>query len=395
MTEVPKEIKKARVDMLFEHPFFASLALNLEFVESPNMVPPSMGTDGTHLFYHPDFIKNTPIAQLEGVIAHEIGHIILKHLARRQNRDPLRWNVAADYADNALILKEFQLPKGCLDDAQYHDKSTEWIYSNLPMKKGDGGGGTLDSHEEWKNWGKSDKGDGKGDGKDGKDGDKDGNGGAESDDAMEQEWQQKVALAATQARIKGKLPAHLESLVDELLQPKLDWKALLQDRIASCAKNDFRINPANKKHLYRGFYLPSIAGEQINIACGVDDSGSISDDEIREFLSEVKGICDAYDEYTIHLFIADAAIHQRFELHQFDPIPKVVIGRGGTDFRPVIAEAEKLDITSLVYFTDCYGTFPDKEPRIPVIWVCTTDAKAPWGSMIAYPREGYKGRRRY
>jgi len=371
MEKVPHEITRARVAMQFDHPFFGYLAMTLEVVEVPDMNPPTMGTDGRHLFYHPEFVKNTPVAQLTGVIAHEIGHIVLHHLARAQGREHKRWNVAADLAVNPLLLKEFQLPPGCLNDPQLYDKSAEYIYSNLPISNEDdegGGGLTLDSHEEWKNWGKGD-------------GDKEG-----EDSDMEQEWQNRVAMAATQARVKGKLPAHLESVINDLLQPKLDWKSLLRDRITSCAKNDYRISPANKKHLWRGFYLPSIAGEQINIAVGVDDSGSISDEEIREFLSEVKGICEAYDEYTIHLFIADAAIHQRFELHQFDPLPTVVAGRGGTDFRPVIEEAEKLDISTLVYFTDLYGPFP-KEPRVPVIWVCTTDQKPPWGSLIPYPRE--------
>ena len=386
MTEkVPKEIQRARIGLGFDHPFFGYLSLTLEPVCVPDMEPKTMGTDGLHLFYHPDFLKKTPIPQLQGVLAHEIGHIILKHLARAQNRDQMRWNVAADYAVNYLVLKEFQLPPGVLNDPQWYDKSAEYIYNNLPLSKGKGEG-TLDSHEGWKNWGK-----------DGKKGGKDGTGASDTDpgDALEQEWAQRVAMAATQAKVQGKLPAHLESVIGELLQPKLDWKALLTDRITSCAKNDFRLSPNNKKHLYRGFYLPSIAGEQINIAVGVDDSGSISDEEIREFLSEVKGICDSYDEYTIYLFIADASIHQKFELHSFDILPKVVTGRGGTDFRPVIEEAEKLDITTLVYFTDLYGSFPDKEPKVPVIWVSTSngDIKPPFGSLIEFPREGSTRRR--
>jgi len=386
METVPTEIIRARVALQFDHPFFGYLALTLEPVCKPEMNPPTMGTDGKHLYYHPDFIKNIPMAQLMGVMAHELGHIILKHLARRQSREPVRWNIACDLAVNPLVLKEFELPSEALQDPQYYDKSAEYIYSNLPVTGSDGGGGTLDSHEEWKNWDKPDKGD--------KGGDKSGAEGLETD--MEQEWQNRVAMAATQAKIKGKLPAHLQSIIDDLLQPKLDWKTLLRGRITSCAKNDFRLSPPNKKHLYRGFYLPSISGEQINIAVGVDDSGSISDDEIKQFLSEVKGICDSYDEYTIYLFFADSDIHQRYELHQFDPLPRIIEGRGGTDFRPVIAEAAKLDITTLVYFTDMYGSFPDKEPNIPVIWVSTSgsDVKPPWGSLIPFPSEE-KRRRRY
>jgi predicted metal-dependent peptidase len=305
--------------------------------------------------------------------------------------------VAADYATNALVLKEFKLPAGCLQDPQYNDKSAEWIYGNLPMSKTKGLN-TLDDHSGWKNFG---KGDGKGNGKDDKGDASGGQGGTNPADTdpptdLEQEWAQRVAIAATQAKVQGKLPAHLESLIGELLQPKLDWKSLLQDRISSCAKNDFRLSPNNKKHLYRGIYLPSIGGEEINIAVGIDTSGSIGDEDIRTFLSEVKGICDAYEEYTIHLFFADAAIQKKFELHSFDELPTIAPGRGGTDFRPVIEEASKLDITSIVYFTDGYGSFPDHEPNIPVIWVSTSNGgvKYPWGSVIEYPMDGPSGRRR-
>jgi predicted metal-dependent peptidase len=204
-----------------------------------------------------------------------------------------------------------------------------------------------------------------------------------------------VATAETQARMQGKFPAHLESVVGEMLQPKLDWKSILRDMITSCAKSDYRLMPPNKKHLWRGIYLPSIAGEEIRIACAIDSSGSISDDEIQDFLSEVKGICESYDDFTLHLLVADAAVHQQVELHPFDPLPTTVHGRGGTSFVPAIQEAEKLEgISSLVYFTDLYGDFPPKEPNVPVIWVCTTDQKPPWGYLIPYPQEERPRRRR-
>lgn len=372
--------------MQFDHPFFGYLALTLEPVEKPDMDPPTMATDGIHLYYHPDFVKNTPLSELTGVIAHEIGHIILKHIFREQGREHQRWNIACDYAVNYLILKEFKLPRGCLQDPAFFDKDAEWIYSHLDLSE-DENQVTLDSHSEWSN---SKSKDGKNDTQ--KDGDAD-NSLISTD--LEQEWQNRVAVAASQARIKGNLPAHLESVIDNLLQPKLDWKTLLRDRITSCAKNDFVLNPCNKKHLYRGFYLPGIAGEEINIAVGVDTSGSISDEDIRMFLSEIKGICDSYDEYTIHLFFADADIQARYELRPFDPLPKIIAGRGGTDFRPVMEEVSKLDITALVYFTDMYGSFPDKEPNYNVIWVSTTEGyEAPWGAMVEYPTDERKRRRR-
>jgi predicted metal-dependent peptidase len=361
MSEVPIEIIKARVAMSLDHPFFGYLALNLEPVCLPDMNPPTMGTDGTRLYYHPDFIKNTPPAELCGVIAHEIMHLVLDHLGRRQNREPERWNYAADYAANLLIVNEFKLPSNVLLNYDYRDKSAEYIYSHMPVNNQNR---DFDFHGKWDEWEKSDKTDKQGD--------------------LAQEWRNRVAMAATQAKIQGKFPSNLESVIEELLEPKLTWKAILRDMVTSCAKSNFRLFPPNKKHINRGFYLPSITGEQINIACAIDSSGSISDESIQSFLSEVKGICDSYDDFTIHLFIADAKIQKYFELHTFDEMPRVISGRGGTDFRPVIAEAEKLDITSLVYFTDLYGSFPEQEPSIPVIWVATSDVAPPWGTVIRY-----------
>lgn len=385
MPDPAKQITKARIGMQIHHPFFGYLAASLEPVEKPSMVPPTMATDGTHLFYHPDFVTQTPLPELSGVIAHEIGHVILRHIPRRQTREHKRWNIAADLAVNDLVLKDgFRLPQGVLYDEQFANKAVETIYNELPIQRVEVSI-TLDSHEEWKDWGNG-HGDGNGD-----DGD-DGKGDSTRDQAiagdlpdLEQQWRERVAQAVTQARMRGKVPGHIESLVGDILQPRLDWKTILRDMITSCAKSDFTMSRPNKKHLWRGIYLPGMTGTEIRIAVAIDSSGSISDKEIQEFLSEVQGICEAYDDYTIWLYVCDAMIQQRFELHLGDPLPKTVEGRGGTDFREPFKEAEEKPITSLVYFTDLYGAFPEKAPYYPVIWVSTTDAPAPWGFVIRYP----------
>lgn len=382
-----KKLIQARVRLQFDHPFFGYLCLALIPKEKPEMVPPTMATDGTYLYYHPDFVINTPVEQLMGVIAHEIGHVILQHISRRQSREPMRWNIAADLADNYLVLKEFQLPRGALTDKFYDNKSAEWTYNQLPVERVNVSMQTLDSHEEWQGWGNGE----------GKDSQKCAGSGAGADqsqqkqsegekvDDMAQRWRELVAQASTQARMRGKMPGHLEAIVGEILQPKLDWKSILRDMVTSCAKSDYRLSPPNKKHLWRGFYLPSITGTEINIGFGIDSSGSIPDIVIQEAFSELHGICESYEEYTIWGYVCDAQIHQRFELHPGDPLPKTVGGRGGTSFVEPLKEAEKLPITAFVYMTDLDGKFPDREPPYPVIWLATTDLEAPWGYVIRYP----------
>lgn len=374
--EPAKKLIKARVALQFDHPFFGYLALGLTPKEQLDLQPPTMATDGTYLYYHPDFVNEIGLDELMGVIAHEIGHVILNHIQRQQRREHLRWNVAADLAVNYIVLKEFHLPKGVLSDPDYDNKEAEWIYNQLPIEKINVP--TLDSHEVWKNWGNGDN--------DQSDQDK-AQGvkqGSKAEDAA-QRWRELVAQASNQARMRGKLPGHLEQIVGELLEPKLSWRAILRDMVTSAARSDYRLTPPNKKHLWRGFYLPGITGTEVKVGFGIDSSGSIPDIVIKEAFSELQGICEAYEDYTVWGFVCDSVIHQRFELHPGDPIPRTVQGRGGTSFIEPLKEAEKLPISAFVYITDLDGAFPDKEPPFQVIWLATTDRKAPWGYVIRYP----------
>lgn len=395
-----KRITQARVALLLDYPFFGNLALHLKLVEKSNMFMPTMATDGRCLYYDPNWVMEISLPELMGVIAHEVMHIVLWHLARRQSREPLRWNLATDYAVNDQILtttanisttpqgRTLTLPQGTLYDKKYTDQTAEWIYNQIPETKIKVLV-TIDSHEEWSEWGNG--GDGKGE-RDGQNtGKSEGDGepkpGDLSTDDLEQEWRENIAQAATQARMAGKLPSNLETLVGEILNPQLDWRSILRDMVVSCAKSNFRIAPPSKKHLWRGYYLPAVTGEEINIAVGIDSSGSISDDEIKEFMSEVKGICDNFENYTIHLLICDAAIHQRYELHQFDPLPASAQGRGGTSYKPVFEEVKKLEVSTLIYLTDLYPNDGFPEPLdIPVIWVATPGTNdPPYGQTIRLP----------
>ena len=380
--DAERKIAQARVAMLFDHPFFGYLATGMPLRETPDMKPPTMGTDGRVLYYHPDFVENCSLPELQGTIAHELAHCFLNHIPRRHNRNPKRWNVACDYAVNDLITKqvtdkngatypEFVLPQGSLWSSEWADKHVEYIYNHLPSDNSDEPG---DSHEQWENWGQGEDGNGDGDVN---------NGGAD----LEQQWREATAQAANAARMRGKLPGHIEEAVGGVLQPKLDWKTILREMITSCAKSDFTIFPCNKKHIYRGFVLPGITGEEINICVVIDTSGSVSNDEMKEFLSEVRGICDSYSDYTIHLITCDAQIHQQLEITPMDELPTVLQGRGGTDFHPPFEAANKLDgITALVYLTDLMGPFPDKEPEYATIWVATEELPVPFGTRILYPR---------
>jgi len=376
-------LARGRINLMFDYPFLGCLAMNLELVEDKLLNPPTMATDGTHLYYSPEFVLGLTEKQMMGVLAHEIYHIILWHATRECGRSHDRWNNAADYACNNLVFKEldsktgseaFELPFGILYEPNFGDNSAEWIYERIPdppPHHGSGGGKDggqntgFDSHEKWSDWGKDFQGE-------------------EDTQDIETLWRERIAQAANQARMRGKLPGHLAELVEDTLQPKLDWKTILQDFVVSTVKSNYRYMPPNKKHLWRGIYLPSLYGEEISIAYACDSSGSISPDEAREQLAEIKGICDMFEGYTIYGFICDTNIHQRFVIQPFEPMPELRFRGGGTSFVEPIEEAAKLPISCLIYATDLYGTFPPA-PRFPVIWLAFTDHTPPFGRVIRMP----------
>jgi len=204
MTQETAESKilKARVRLLLSQPFFGNLLLYLEPVEKKGMAMPTMATDGDHLFFDPDFVMNLPTEHLIGVMVHEVGHIALRHLARRQGRNPIKWNLSADYAINDLIVnttdnngcRMFQLPPGILFNPAWHDQTAEWIYNKLPELNKEK---TIDDHDQWGNC------------------DKEGG-------TKEQEWKDRIAKAAVDARARGTLPGKWQTAIDDFLEPRLD-----------------------------------------------------------------------------------------------------------------------------------------------------------------------------
>lgn len=403
-----KELQRAKVQLLLRHPFYSYLLMHLNEVEadvaiSPEGVvtPMTAGVDGKRLYYSPEFIKSLKPEETIGVLAHEVLHCALGHIIRRGTRDHQKFNIACDLAINPLILEDgMVLPKGVLLDNQYRGMYAEQIYNKLPDpppgepcddgEPGQGSGkgksrsqGTLDNHDVWEKA----QDDGSGD-EDDSGSSAGGSGHADAQDGPNYDpvvWKERVARAANQARMQGKLPAHLASMVENLIHPKLDWRVLLRDFILSSVRNNYRLFPPNKRYLWMPIYLPSTYGETVEVAVAVDTSGSISDDELREFVSEVKGICDQFDDYTIHIIQCDATVQDYSVVMPFEgELPKKMLGRGGTDFRPPfrLIEDKGVSIPCLCYMTDGYGTFPEVQPTYSVIWAMTTDVEPPFGEVI-------------
>lgn len=380
------KMQRARVHLLLRYPFYASLAAHLD--DTPSERYPTAATDGTRLYYNPQWIEKLDQAHVEFVLSHEVLHCAFRHLTRCGTRELGRWNVAADYSVNAMLLSEgMQGPPGLLVDKALGKLHVEEIYERLPKNPTGGQPQTLDDHGLW-----DEAGQGKSAGSDPATGESATGESAPGPVYDPLAWQQRLVAAASVARLQGRghLPGDLESAIEEALHPKLDWRVILRDFVQSSIKGNYRLFPPNKRYLWMPMYLPSMTLTEegrIEVALAVDTSGSISDAEIADFVGEAKAITEQFEDYCLTVLLCDAAVQHMVKITPFEgELPKRALGRGGTDFRPVFDRIAKdgLRPSCLIYFTDLAGAFPDQAPPYPVLWLATLPGQAPFGEVVEY-----------
>ena len=387
---VRKRVVRARVQLLLKNPFFGYLASYLELREHESEYP--TGTDGICLYYFPEKIDRLEDEEIEGVFAHEVMHLALGHIWRRGTREKKLWNMAADYAINAILKVQFRLPEGILYEEAFENKSAEQIYDEL-LKEGDlisSAGDTVDDHGVW-----SDTEERQGDAirqpasRLGEPLDKP----TEADKADEdvELWKQRAIEAAAVAKHHGMFPLGISRIVGELAYPSLNWRQLLHQYIKQRSKDDYDWMRPDRRLLQYGVYYPSSKSELLKIAVAVDTSGSVNDQQLDEFMSEIRNILQSFSSFQVRLLACDAAVHaDMVAVHDsdFEPFLRCLSGGGGTDFRPVFSKIEDDPPEVLVYLTDGDGKYPDSDQPFDVIWVMNSYIEPPFGRVVRL--QGYE-----
>jgi len=364
--ETNKKLTKARAGLVLSSPFFASIALHLKLLEDKGC--PTAYTDSVVLGYNPDYIDKLSLSEVKALICHEVLHIAMLHPFRRNNRHKFKWNAACDYAINPIVKNAgFSLPKGALLDDSYKDMEAEIIYSQLPDPlKLPAASVMLGEVRDYK----QDKGQNKSKSKT-----RSGNY-ANTRAQQEKNWKIAIARATAIAKAQGRLPANLDRKIEEILQPKLPWKEILARFITENARNDYTWKQPNKRYLYAGLYLPGLNVPTLGtIAVIIDTSGSISQNELNIFASELHAILSIYPGTEIKVIYVDTQVAnvETIDINDFQLHAR---GGGGTDFKPGFAYLEKENIlpSCVIYFTDGYcNSFPEP-PDYPTLWILTDKA---------------------
>ena len=130
-------ITRARIQLCMRRPYLSTALMRFPLVQADGIIE-TICTDGYHIFWSESFIDSLTDAELRGVLAHELMHVITQSADRRQERDKHLWNLATDYAINQVLVScGFRLPGGALLSPLYRDLSAERIYELLEHKGSD------------------------------------------------------------------------------------------------------------------------------------------------------------------------------------------------------------------------------------------------------------------
>jgi predicted metal-dependent peptidase len=188
------------------------------------------------------------------------------------------------------------------------------------------------------------------------------------------------------------LPEGIQRIIDNLVSPRLDWRELLRQTIESSYKTDYSYMRMNRKSQHIDAVLPGMTpGTQLNIAVAFDTSGSIREEMLKDFMSELRGIMEFFTEYQIHVFCFDTTIHnpQDFTHENMESIEDYrLAGFGGTLFEPIFDHLKDIELIpdQLVVFTDMEParTWGD-DNYCDVLWISHGSTKqAPFGTTVEY-----------
>lgn len=370
----------ARVGLLLKAPFFGNLATRLKLTNADAWCP-TAATEGRHFFYNSEFINRLSLKECEFLFGHEVLHVVYDHMGRRGNREPRLWNIADDYCVNSDLI-EYRIGEKInkvpiLYNTKYDGMSAEEVYDDL-YKNADKidisklSDMILDEHMD----GEGEDGD-EGEG----DGNKPGNGRprltAEEKKAIRDEVKEAV-LAAAQAAGAGNIPGNVQRMIGSLTAPQIGWRELLQQQIQSTIKSDFTFARPSRRGWHMDAILPGMRPEEtIDVCVAIDTSGSISNEDLRDFLSEVKGIMDSYRDYRIKVLTWDTEVYnpQDFtadnntDISEYEPG-----GGGGTDPHCVWEWLKENEVQpkKLIMFTDyCFfGWSPEQvQDYCDTVWI--------------------------
>jgi len=368
-----QRIERSHIELM-KHPHFVAYS-GVLMVGSVKVVDadecPTAYTNGRDVVYGRDFLAKLSDPDVRGLILHENKHKMYRHLATWKHLhtiNPQKANKACDYVINLEIVDEGQrtngfvsVPKGGLVDEQYRGMNAQEVFHKLSDDDDDGGGsGGLDEHgwEEAQDMT------------------------AEEADKLSKEIDQAIRQGAILA---GKVKGTLDRCFTDLLSAKVDWKEALREFVSSVCngKDESTWRKPNRRWLQHDIYMPSTISETMGrVVVAIDTSGSINDEAVNRFLSEVVAIMDNVNPEMVDLIYwgSDVVGHEVYGMGDADKmkVSTKPVGGGGTSPSCITAYLKDKNIVPecAIVLTDGYvGGDWGGHWTSPVLWAIVGGCK--------------------
>lgn len=390
MSSIKQKISQAKAKLLVDYPYFGTLASKLELVVNDDIE--AFKSNGVKLEYNSGYLQGLELGEMEFVFANGAMHASLAHEQRKNNRSGWLWQMATDYAINDMLVENgLDLPDRALYRVRFKGLYAEEIYAELKedfLKEPDdeevnseslsesSQDSEVDGLEESSLFNSSDQ--------ESFNQTKQTNEELQEDILKEQLLDEEAIYLLESDFKKGEAPKTIERFFNLTSQGKIDWRDELKAAIDRFHKDDYILIPPNKKFLHVGIYLPSCVSQRFKLVVAVDSSGSVNEELLNTFLSELNFLMNTIANYQIDLLVCDDKIQSHKTFYSGDILEADLKGGGATDFRPVFEfiEDNLEDTKLLLYFSDLDGKFPHVNPSYDVKWVVPKEAVVPFGEVI-------------
>jgi len=368
MINVQDQVARTTKTLIFTEPFYGLflIGINKTYSEQIPTAGVSKHNIGIQLTINPEFYNDLSEDHRYGLIKHELLHIAFGHLLLRDLYSNHKlFNIAADLEINQYIL-ESKLPTGGLLLSSFPEldlptkAGTKKYYELLEQAQEDGSCPSLDAlmnkmdgeseycHSTWNEFDNLSEPDKK---------------------LLQKQVEHQLKESAEQTVKKcGSIPGEMSDIISRLLHiepAKFDWKGYLRRFVGN--SSIVYTKKLRRKYNKRYAANPGLKIKFKNhILVGVDTSGSVNNEELKEFFSELTHMHKT--GHKISVAQCDTSLRT---IEEFQPKKDWEIhGRGGTSFQPVIDHYnEKKGVyTALIYLTDGEAYAPENCPK-NALWV--------------------------
>lgn len=396
-----RKVQKAKVTLM-RHPKFALLS-GILMVGKTSVVDglPTARTNGRDDDYGREFVKELRDPELAFVVAHEASHKFYRHLftwRKLHDENPMLANMACDYVIN-LMLKDLDptesiiampkwksgplkgKPMGMID-VRFRNMSAKQVFDILKQEQEQQ---PEDGEDDEGEGGSGGSGGGSGEGKekpgfDEHDWDKAKELTAEQKKELERDIEQAIRQGVMAAqKIAGTGAGGMDRELQELLEPKVNWREVLREFVKSICANKGRSSwrRVNRRFVGGNVYLPTLIGEKVgHLVIAIDTSGSIGGPELAEFLTEVRGIAEEVSPEKVDLLYWDSEVAAHEEYTEPGLIIQSTKPRGGGGTSPSCVSTylkdKRIEPECVIVLTDGYVANDwGSEWPAPVLWCIT------------------------